>query len=54
LPRQYIPKAGGSPTTFEYNGTGQRVRRIRSETETVYFGDVYERETNGNTVLDRF
>ncbi|MBK9261884.1 MAG: RHS repeat-associated core domain-containing protein [Polyangiaceae bacterium] len=54
LPRQYIPKAGGAPTTFEYNASGERVRRIRGELETVYLGDVYERETNGNVVTDRF
>ncbi len=54
LPRQYIPKAGGTSTTFEYSGTGERVRRIRGESETVYVGDVYEQETNGNTVTDRF
>ncbi len=54
LPPQYIPKGAGIPTTFEYSGTGQRVRRIRGESETIYLGDLYEQETNGNTVTNRF
>jgi RHS repeat-associated protein len=54
LPRQYIPKGGGAATTFEYSGTGERVRRIRGESETIYLGDAYEHETNGNVVTDRF
>ncbi len=41
-------------TTFEYSGAGQRVRRIRGESETTYIGDLYEQETNGNTVTNRF
>jgi hypothetical protein len=29
------------------------VRRLRGEQEVVYLGDVYEHETNGNTLTER-
>lgn len=47
LPREYVPTAGGTPTKFEYDGLGQRVRKLRGEAETVYFGDLYERDSSG-------
>jgi RHS repeat-associated protein len=54
LPRQYIPKDGSASMTFEYSGDGARVRRVKGEEETIYLGDLYEHETKGNLVTDRF
>jgi RHS repeat-associated protein len=54
LPRQYLPKSGAAPTSFEYSAAGERVRRLRGEQEIIYVGDVYEYETSGNTVTERF